>query len=84
MSVLVDRPQPVDVHGGSGGIQAQTDRLHTLAGQFGATATESLHSSFTLHGYLLHPGLTTSGLLDPLGWAVFEGDLLDALTARAA
>ncbi|MGI8678991.1 MAG: hypothetical protein ACR2LX_09950 [Jatrophihabitans sp.] len=76
---MSDQPQPVDVHGGSGGIQAQTDRLHTLAGQFGAAASESLHSAFTLHGYLLHPGLATSGLIDPIGWAVFEGDLLDAL-----
>lgn len=79
MSALLDRPQPVDVHGGAGGIQARTEEMTAMARQFGAAASESLGAAFTLHGYLLHPGLAVSALIDPLGWVAFEFDLTDAL-----
>lgn len=50
-----------------------------MARRFGGASTESLHAAWTLHGYLLHPGLAESALFDPAGYAEFETDLLDAL-----
>lgn len=72
-------PQPVGVTGGSNGIEARCEDIRALAGEFGGAAVDTLHAAFTLHGYLVHPGLTLSVTLDPVGWAEFEADLLEAL-----
>lgn len=72
-------PQPVSVHGGSGGITARCADIVAMARRFGGASTQSLHAAWTLHGYLLHPGLAESALFDPAGYAEFETDLLDAL-----
>jgi pimeloyl-ACP methyl ester carboxylesterase len=72
-------PQPVSVRGGAGGITARCDEIVAMARRFGAAATDTLHAAWTLHGYLVHPGLAESALFDPVGYAEFEVDLLDAL-----
>ena len=55
--------------------------MAALAGRFGEAATDTLAAAFTLHGYLIDPGLASSALLDPGGYAEFEADLLLALDA---
>ncbi|MDT4902175.1 MAG: hypothetical protein QOH52_191 [Pseudonocardiales bacterium] len=72
-------PKPISVRGGVSGITAQCDELVAMARRFGGAATDTLHAAWTLHGYLVHPGLAESALLDPVGYAAFEVDLLDAL-----
>ncbi|MEP7019880.1 MAG: Mbeg1-like protein [Pseudonocardiales bacterium] len=72
-------PQPVSVSGGSNGVEAHYDEIVALARRFGHAATDSGGAALTLHGYLVDPGLYTSGLFDPAGLANFEADLLDAL-----
>jgi hypothetical protein len=74
-----DPIQPVSVTGGSGGVSADCDAISALAHRFGAAATDTLGSAFSLHGYLAEGRLATSALLDPAGFATFEGDLLWAL-----
>ncbi|MEO9137650.1 MAG: hypothetical protein ABI345_01145, partial [Jatrophihabitans sp.] len=72
-------PQPVDVHGGAGGITAVCEQIAAAAGEFGHAASESLHSAWSLHGYLVNPAVTASAVLDPAGYARFESALLNAL-----
>ncbi|MCW2645961.1 MAG: hypothetical protein JWP07_2070 [Pseudonocardiales bacterium] len=72
-------PQPVSVSGGSNGVEAHYDDIVAMARRFGHVATDSGGAALTLHGYLVDPGLYTSGLADPAGLATFEADLLDAL-----
>ncbi len=69
------------VRGGSGGIAARTEQLREMAACFGAVAGESLSAALGLHGYLAHPALVLSALLDPIGFADFEATLLAALDA---
>jgi hypothetical protein len=71
--------QEPSVRGGSAGIAADCAEMVALAGRFGETATDTLCSAFTLHGYLIDPCLALSALLDPAGYAEFEADLLLAL-----
>jgi hypothetical protein len=70
--------QPVGVRGGPA-MAADTAQLRHLAGRFGDAATHSLTSTLRLHAVLVDPDLAASGLLDPIGFAAFEGALLDAL-----
>ncbi|MDT4899102.1 MAG: hypothetical protein QOJ78_32, partial [Pseudonocardiales bacterium] len=72
-------PKPISVRGGASGITAHCDEIVAMARRFGGAATDTLHAAWTLHGYLVHPGLAESALLDPVGYAAFEVDLLDAL-----
>jgi PGAP1-like protein len=72
-------PQPVSVRGGSNGVEAHYDEIVAMARRFGHVATDSGGAALTLHGYLVDPGIVTSGLADPAGLANFEADLLDAL-----
>src|SRR4051812_18190210 len=72
-------PQPVSVTGGSHGITARCDDLRHLARRFGAASGDTFESTAALHAYLLSPGLSLSVLLDPIGFAEFEADLLLAL-----
>jgi pimeloyl-ACP methyl ester carboxylesterase len=72
-------PQPVSVSGGSNGVEAHYDDIVAMARRFGHVATDSGGAALTLHGYLVDPGVYTSGLVDPAGLANFEADLLDAL-----
>ncbi len=72
-------PQPVSVTGGSDGVTANCAEIVALAGQFGAVASDTLAAALSLHGYLLNPGLALSAVLDPIGYAEFEAELLAAL-----
>jgi hypothetical protein len=76
-------PQPAiqepSVRGGSGGIVADCDEMLTLAARFGDAAHDAASSALALHGYALDPSLAASALLDPVGYAEFEADLLLAL-----
>ena len=72
-------PPPVHVHGGAGGITAACEEIVALARAFGGVATDCLGATCTLHGYVVHPAVSCSAVLDPVGYAVFEADLLDAL-----
>jgi hypothetical protein len=72
-------PQPVTVSGGIGGIVADCAEIAAMAGTFGAAASQALQTSWRLHGYLVDPALAVTSLLDPVGYATFEADLLDAL-----
>jgi hypothetical protein len=72
-------PPPVSVRGGSNGVEAHYDDIVAMARRFGRVATDSGAAALALHGYLVDPGLYTSGLVDPGGLANFEADLLDAL-----
>ena len=72
-------PPDLSVSGGSGGIVAQCDAIRGLAGHFGAAATDTLGSAWSLHGYLIDPVLASSALFDPAGLAAFEGQLAAAL-----
>jgi hypothetical protein len=71
--------QPVSVTGGVGGISAHCDEIRSMAGHFGRTATHALGAAWTLHGYLVHPAVLESAIVDPVGFARFEDDLLSAL-----
>ena len=71
--------QEPSVRGGTGGIAADCAEMVGLARRLGDTATDTLASAFTLHGYLIDPCLALSALLDPVGYAEFEADLLLAL-----
>jgi hypothetical protein len=70
---------PVTVTGGSSGITAQCDDLRRLAAQFGTVGADTFESTAALHACLLYPGLAVSALLDPIGFADFESELLAAL-----
>ena len=72
-------PRPVSVSGGAGGLAARTDELDVLARRFGGVAIDCLGASTTLHGYLVDGAVTSSAVLDPAGWGVFEAELLRAL-----
>lgn len=72
-------PQPVDVHGGAAGITAVCEQIVEVAREFGHAAADSLHSAWSLHGYLVNPTVTTSAVLDPIGYARFESALLNAV-----
>jgi hypothetical protein len=72
-------PDPVSVRGGAGGIAADVDEMLAMARRFGAAAHDTLAAAFQLHGYLFDFGNTVSALLDPVGYAQYEADLLDAL-----
>lgn len=73
------RPQPVSVSGGSHGIVARCDDLRHLAHRFGAASSDTFESTAALHAYLFSPGLSLSVVLDPIGFAEFEAELLLAL-----
>ncbi len=70
---------PVSVRGGSAGIAADLDEILRMAHRFGAASSNTLASAWHLHGYLADPSLALSAVLDPVGWAEFEGELLFAL-----
>jgi hypothetical protein len=72
-------PQPVSVAGGVGGIAAHCDEIVAMAGRFGGAGGETMGAAAALHGYLLHPAIVLSATIDPVGFAVFEADLLAAL-----
>jgi hypothetical protein len=72
-------PDPVSVAGGSDGVTANCAEIVHMAGRFGDVATETLAATLSLHGYLLSPGVVTSALFDPIGFAEFEAQLLAAL-----
>jgi hypothetical protein len=72
-------PQPVSITGGVGGIAATCDEIVAVAGRFGGVAGDTMGTAATLHGYLLHPAVTLSSIIDPVGFAEFEADLLTAL-----
>lgn len=72
-------PSPVHVTGGSDGITAHLDQLDELARRLGGTAADCLGAAAALHGYLVHPALLASAVLDPVGFGAFEAALLAAL-----
>jgi hypothetical protein len=76
---MAPRPVPVSVTGGVGGIAAECAALAALASRFGSVADECAHATLALHGYLAEPALLSSALLDPVGFAHFESELLWAL-----
>ncbi len=79
MSGVRPAPHPVSVTGGTHGIAAEGAELRGLAHQFGTAATDTIAATAALHGYLFAPGLTLSAVLDPIGFADFEAELLLAL-----
>ena len=72
-------PRPVSVRGGADGIEAHYDDMVEAARLFGRAATDTGGASLALHGYLLDPGIYSSGLFDPVGAADFEAELAAAL-----
>jgi hypothetical protein len=72
-------PDPVSVTGGSAGLAADCAEMVALAGRFGATAVDTLGAAASMHGYLVHPAVSLSALVDPIGYAELEATLLDAL-----
>jgi len=72
-------PQPVSVRGGADGIEAHYDDMVEAARLFGRAATDTGGAALALHGYLLDPGIYSSGLFDPVGAAEFEAELAAAL-----
>lgn len=72
-------PQPVSVRGGADGIEAHYDDMVEAARLFGRAATDTGGAALALHGYLLDPGIYSSGLFDPAGAAEFEAELAAAL-----
>ena len=71
-------PHPISVRGGAGGIAADCAEMLAMARCFGGVAHDTLAAALQLHGYLLDTD-TASALLDPVGYAQYEADLLDAL-----
>ena len=67
------------MRGGSGGIAADCNEIMALAGHFGEAATDTLWATSTLSCYLLDPFLAASALLDPVGYAEFEAEMVFAL-----
>jgi len=67
------------VRGGSGGIAADCAEMVALAGRFGDAAAETFWSAAKVGAYQFDPCLGPSALLDPVGYAEFEADLLLAL-----
>ena len=79
MTAPVPAPRPVSVTGGAGGISADLTAMRAMAGRFGGAASDTLGSALSLHRYLLDPAVAGSALLDPGGFAAFEGELTWAL-----
>src|SRR6478609_279293 len=72
-------PAPVSVRGGVGGFTATYEEILVMARRLGSVAHETLFAALRLHGYVAEVGFSLSTLLDPVGLAEFEADLLDAL-----
>ncbi len=72
-------PEPISVSGGARGIEASYDDMVNLARRYGQAATDVAGTSWSLHGYLVDPGLYLSGLVDPAGLASFQASLAAAL-----
>jgi hypothetical protein len=70
---------PIDVRGGAGGLAAELDELRVTAGQLGAAAHELGAMAFTLHAYLLDPGIRLAGVIDDHDLRTFTSSLADAL-----
>jgi hypothetical protein len=79
MGSLTHAPSPVSVTGGSASMATDPAELVVLAGRFGATATDTLGAAAALHGYLAEPAVVLSSVVDPVGFASFETELLMAL-----
>jgi hypothetical protein len=67
------------IHGGAGGVRAHCEDLDQLASR-----TEDLGGGLALvalrgHQMLVDLRLLLAAPLDPLGWALFEAELLEAL-----
>lgn len=71
--------QPVHVTGGADGVAADCAELALMGRRFGGVGAETSGSALSLHGYLADPALLSSALLDPVGFAEFEYELLAAL-----
>lgn len=65
--------------GGSHGVDANYDSMVAVARRFGGGATDLAGTALALHGYLVDPGIATSGVLDPVGAAEAEAALATAL-----
>ena len=74
---------PVSVRGGAGGVEAHYDDLAAAARLFGRAAGDTGEVALELHGYLVHPAVLGSAVLDPGGVAEFERRLLVALDGPA-
>jgi hypothetical protein len=69
---------PVDVHGGVGGISAHVDDLHLAAGQIARLADDMGRIALQLHAVLVDPALLASAAFDPLGAADVGAALAEA------
>ena len=74
-----DPPRPVTVTGGSDGVAADCAALTHLAGRFGSSGADALEDAVGLHALLLMPALVGSAMLDPIGFAAAQAELLWAL-----
>jgi hypothetical protein len=70
---------PVSVRGGANGVEAHYDDMTAAARLFGRAADITGEAALAMHGYLVHPAVVASTLLDPGGAAEFEARLLAAL-----
>jgi hypothetical protein len=71
--------RPVSVRGGANGVEAHYDDMTAAARLFGRAAGSTGEAALALHGYLVHPAILASTVLDPGGAAQFEARLLAAL-----
>jgi hypothetical protein len=76
-------PRPISVRGGADGVEAHYDDMAAAARLFGRAAGDTSEAAFALHGYLAHPAVAASALIDPAGAAAFEARLLAALDGPA-
>jgi hypothetical protein len=72
-------PRPVSVRGGSEGVEAHCHEIEAMARRFGQVATDTGGAALSLHGCLANPVVSATAVLDPVGVATFEADLLAAL-----
>ena len=70
---------PVSVRGGANGVEAHYDDMTAAARLFGSAAGSTGEAALRLHGYLVHPAVIASAVLDPGGAGEFEARLLAAL-----
>jgi hypothetical protein len=70
---------PVSVRGGANGVEAHYDDMTAAARLFGRAAGSTAEAALALHGYLIHPAVVASAVIDPGGAAEYEGRLLAAL-----
>jgi hypothetical protein len=76
-------PAGISVSGGAGGTDARLEDLHTLARLSDELAVTLAEVAAEAHAVLVAPDVVASAVLDPVGVAAFERELLAALDGSA-